>query len=383
MIASFTYLLPGVRSRVPAAIFALVGTAVASAGGFDRAIGVATPRVVKLYGLGVGLQAGYGTGVLVSADGLVLTVSSLLIDAEDVRAVGADGTRYHAEVLYRDAARQLALLQLRPGDGAAPRAADADEVEGGGASGGRRGASRVGPLPYFDLGVGPDGRATAGVAGGCTAKLAPGDWVLAAGNPFKVADGPEPMSVAHGVFSTRTHLDARRRVKDFPYTGEVLVLDAITSNPGGEGSAVVNLEGEFVGMVGRVVISNRTHTHFNYAMPCDVLRDFLTEALRSSEGSRPPPTPTVASPASNLGIKMARTGYQKVLPFVERVRPGSPADRAGVRADDLVLSVNGRTVADLDAYDARLKALPPGRPVELVVRRGRSIVSVEVQPESP
>lgn len=350
----------------------------ALAGGFERAIASAAPRVVKLYGLGAGLQAGYGTGVVVSSDGLVLTVLSLLVDARIIRAVAADGTRYEAEVVHRDTARQLALLRLKAAANSGAATATGDEsarlVDTATSSDG----TRVGPLPFFDLYNGGD--AGDGDRSICGVMLEPGDWVLAAGNPFKVADGPEPVSIAHGVFSTRTHLDARRRVKDFPYTGDVLVIDAITSNPGAEGSALVNLDGQFVGMIGRVVVSNLTHTHFNYAMPCDVLHDFFVEAMGNAGKITTPPREEEPA-VFDAGIKIARTGYQKVLPFVERVRRNSPADHAGVRADDLVLSLNGQPIADVEAYDARMKTLRPRQSVELVVRRGRAILTLNLEPE--
>jgi len=334
----------------------------AGAGGFDRAIESALPRVVKLYGLGVGEQAGYGSGVLVSEDGHVLTVFSLLIDARRVRAVTADGTPYKADVVYRDAKRQLALLKLGP------------DVEGGA----RREEATVGPFPYFDLSR--------------ESSLAPGDWVLAAGNAFQVAYGAEPVSLAHGIISARTRLDARRRLKDFSYRDEVLVIDAITSNPGAPGSAVVNVSGEFVGMIGRVVTSNRTHTNFNYAMPRDVLYEFFREATAPPDGTAPPGggsvtvgmTAGATSPPGDVsrfdpGIRVARLGYQTVLPFVERVRFGSPGQRAGVRKDDLILSMNGRAVPDADAYEERLAALGSDEPIDLVLRRGETVLTVRIE----
>ena len=330
----------------------------AGAGGFDRAIDRVVPRVVKLYGLGAGLQAGYGTGVIVSEDGLVLTVLSLLIDGPTVRAVTSDATQYEADVLYRDPARQLALLRLRlPAGG--PGGAEPDGAIKAAAS-----------LPFFDLARRVD--------------MTPGDWVLAAGNPFKVASGAEPVSIAHGVFSTCTHLDATRRVKDFPYYGEVLVIDAVTSNPGAPGGALVNLDGEFLGMIGREVESNLTGTAFNYAVPRDVLYAFLREATDPQH--RPPVAEAPADDTTDPvdpGIRLARTGYLTVLPFVERVRRDSPAERAGIRKDDLILSVNGRAVPDVDTYDDRLHRLRPGEPIDLVVRRGRAIVRIRIEPQTP
>ena len=343
--------------------------------GFDHAFQTASDRVVKLYGLGAGAQVGYGSGVLISRDGLVLTVFSLLVDARTVRVVTANGARFEADVLHRDAARQLALLKLRK-----PRPPDTPVPVTTPAGGIGSDAEPVGPFPYFDLGIPESGDAAeAATAPVCATNLALGDWVVAAGNPFKVADGAEPASIAHGVYSTRTRLDARRRVRDFPYTGDVLVIDAITSNPGGDGGAVVNLDGEFVGLIGRAVVSNFTHTHFNYALPCDVLREFLGDALGTEAPTHS--EDSIATKNLDTGIKISRAGYKKVLPFVERVRKNSPADRAGVRADDLIMSVNGKAVADVDAYDERLKGIPPAAPIELVIRRDRKILTVRMEAE--
>lgn len=318
---------------------------------FTHAFETALPRVVKLYGLGAGKQAGYGTGTIVSEDGLVLTIFSLLIDARHIRAVTSDGTVYGARLVHRDPLRQLALLKLH--------SAEKDDQDS---------ESRpIGPFKFFDLNE--------------SAPLQAGDWILSVGNAFKVAEGAEPMSAAHGVFSARTFLDARRRLKDFPYRGEVLVIDAITSNPGAPGSAVVNLEGGFVGIVGRVVISNLTHTHFNYAIPRKVLLDYFKDATAGPNAK--PRATLVGIDLKQLGLKFSGVGYRTVLPFVEHVRSDSRAARAGVRRDDLILAVNGRTVADLRVLKDRLRGQSSMEPIELVVRRGDRIINVQIAPEPP
>ena len=80
---------------------------------------------------------------------------------------------------------------------------------------------------------------------------------------------------------------------------------------------------------------------------------------------------------------MSRTGYKKVLPFVDRVRRDSPAKRAGLRADDLILSVNGQSVSHADAYEKRVGRIPVGSPINLVVRRGRRVLSIRIETETP
>ena len=345
-----------IRAALLAGI-AWMGTAV-QAGGFDRAIEAALPRVVKLYGLSAGLEKGYGSGVLVSQDGLVLTVFSLLIDSKDIRAVVFDGTTYGADVVARDRDLQLALLQLKPAE--SPNDASAAQFPKS--------------FPFFDL-----SRETV---------LHPGDWVLSAGNAFKLATGAEPVSIAHGVFSARTRLEARRRLKDFPFQGDVLVIDAITSNPGAPGSALVNLDGALIGMIGREVVSNLTHTHFNWAMPRDVLFEFFREAsnadasgdVRLAEGREWIDTP---HERFDPGIRLSRLGYRTVLPFVDRVVSGSPADLAGVRSDDLILNMNGRSIPDTATYHDRLRAMRPGDSIDLILQRGKAIVSVHIEPEEP
>jgi serine protease Do len=326
-----------------------------------------------------------------------LTVLSLLVDARRVRVVTPDGAKYEAEVLYRDPERQLTLLRMRN--------RDATDSSAGTSERSTAETPRVGPFPFFDLDNGAPlprdstGSSTTPDAAHTVGSIAPGDWIIAAGNAFKVADGGEPVSIAHGVFSVRTRMDARRRVRDFPYRGDILVIDAVTSNPGAPGGAVVNIHGELVGLIGRDVMSNLTHTHFNYAVPRDVLADFFREAssnpecrIATPEGPSEMDAAALAGitadaalalpPARvDFGFRLQRAGYRTVLPFVERVRPESPAAKAGLRNDDLILSVNGRNVSSVQECDGRIQDAGSGGPLELVVRRERRVLAIRIEGE--
>lgn len=300
-----------------------------SAGGpFAEAIATAGARVVKIYGGSIGRVKGFGSGVLVSADGKIVTVASSLLETDVPRVVLPDGRRIPAVVIARDPVRQLALLKI-----------EADQ------------------LPHFELGE--------------SAHLGSGDWVIAAANPFKVADGPEPISFAAGMLAGRTRMEARRRAQDFPYEGPVLLTDVIVSTPGSAGGALVDISGRLVGVIGKEVISERTNTWLNYAIPVEEVAAFVAdpEAARASEPRRPPPT-------ADLGIRLFDVGGRLRPAYVERVRPGSPAALAGVRPDDLILSIAGRPVATCADYAKAVRGLRADDALELVVKRGSEIVTL-------
>jgi serine protease Do len=69
--------------------------------------------------------------------------------------------------------------------------------------------------------------------------------------------------------------------------------------------------------------------------------------------------------------------------MVERVQWGSAAEKAGIRKDDVILSVDGRTVSDVADYDERLTMVAPGQSIIFVVRRGERILSLQVTPPTP
>lgn len=330
--------MPSERARVP---FTDVATA-------------AGPAIVKLYGVGVATEHGYGTGVLVSSDGKVVTTLSLLLETPNLRAVTSDGHLYRATVTWRDPVRQLALLELQT----RPENVDTDLPT-------RR---QVEPTTFAYLRP-ADSHA-----------MRPGDWIVTLGNPFKVAEGEEPVSAMAGVFSARTRLDARHRVQDFPYRGDVLIVDAITGNPGSPGSALLDLDGRWVGLVGKIAHSRLTNTRLNYAIPAEEIAAFLDDARHGRTTSAPATRP---AERGYHGISLFSLAYRRGLPFVERVELGSPAERAGVRKEDLILSANSMAVPDNRAFDRLTESLAPGDELSLVIKRGNEIVQLSFELEKP
>lgn len=309
---------------------------------FETAIQVAELRTVKLHGGAIGREHGYGSGVLVSSDGQIVTTAAAMLETASLRCVLADGRRYPARIVARDDEHQLVLLKI-----------DAER------------------LPCFELGD--------------SSRVLVGDWVIAAANPFKVAQGSEPVSFMAGILSGRTVLSARRRAQDFPYRGPILLLDMIVATPGSSGGAVVDLDGRLIGLVGRPVIGAQTNTWLNYALPVEIVAEFL-RAASAGELAQPAQAPA-SRPAGptpeDLGLRLFDVGGRTRPAYVERVRSGSPAALAGLRANDLVLSVGGRATATCADLRDAVAALPPGSTVALVVKRGEQVLELSLTPPEP
>lgn len=301
---------------------------------FAEALAYAQPRCVKLYGAGTNVEAGYATGVIVSKDGLILTAQGIYLAADRLRVTLADGATYDAKIVRRSEPLQSALLQI-----------DAKTPE------------------YFDLSTTPVGEK--------------GDWILAVSNLFKVAANKEDLSASLGVISLRTRVDARHRTQDVPYDADMLLLDAITSNPGASGGAVVDMDGRLVGMIGKLLTAKNTNTRINYAVPADLLYKFVkNEPL---EVAVAPPASTGNAKAS-LGIGMFTIGGKRSPAYVDRVAPGSPAAKLGFKKDDLVMQLNGEVIKDIRDYERILATLRPGVEVTIVVKRKRDVLTYQITP---
>ncbi|HSW44643.1 MAG TPA: S1C family serine protease, partial [Phycisphaerae bacterium] len=306
---------------------------------------------VQLYGAAIGRESGYATGVIVSPDGYVLTVVSLVLEARRLRAVTSDGRVWRCEVVHRDERRQLALLKL---------AAYPENVDTAASLRDQTAPARWEPPQLPDEAAGQTG-----------------DAILVIGNPFKVAQGAESLSVMRGIVAGRCTLDATAGTQEVAYRGEVLLLDVVTSNPGSAGSPVVDLAGRWVGLVGEIVTSRLTNTHLNYAYPAAEIRVFLDEAR---------PTSTSTAPAGRLeevfagpgyhGVRLSRFAYRRALPFVRSVVAGSPAAKAGLKSDDLIISANGVAIAQSSVFEELCERLRAGDELSLTVKRGDVLLPV-------
>ncbi len=315
--------------------FAVSGLAQGQDESLDALIAATQKKMVKVIGATAGRVEGYGTGILVSNDGMIVTAQGVYLDGPQVRVLLADGSEHVATILRRDRMVQLALLKI---DCETPN--------------------------YFDLSADPGSQK--------------GDWILAISNAFKVADQDEPLSVTMGNIGLQSSIDARLNQRDVAYRGDIVLLDAITSNPGAAGGAVVNLEGKLVGAIGKIINSSETNTRLNYAVPAKIIAAFVAGTYHPEDNATAQATP---SKPADLGIKLFSLAGRKNPAYIDRVIPNGPADKVGLNTDDLIITIAGEKVGTIIEYEAAVSKLFPGEEVLIVVKRGSKILQVPITPE--
>jgi serine protease Do len=294
-------------------------------------------KTVKIYGAGGirGLES-YQSGFLISAQGHVLTVFSYVLDSDTITVTLDDGRKFDAKLLGADPRLDLAVLKVEAAD-----------------------------LPHFDLNEAVPG--------------AEGTRVLSFSNLFGVATGDEPVSVLHGSIAAVTALAARRGAYETPYQGPVYVLDAMTNNPGAAGGALTDWQGRLLGILGKQLRNSRNNTWLNYAMPASELAPAV-ETIKSGQ-ARPDKTATDKHPEhplapGDLGLVLVPNVLERTPPFVDAVRPDSPAAKAGIHADDLIVYVENQLVQSCAAVGSEFGHLDRDTDVHVVLMRNGELIEV-------
>ncbi len=305
----------------------------------------AAAKVVKVYGAGGmrGLEA-YQSGVLIRSDGLILTTNSLVLDQGEVTIVLHNGARYSGRVLGADPMVDIALVQIDP----------AGET-----------------LNAFDLASAP-----AAVVG---------EPLLILANAFNVATGDEPVSVMQGVIAGMAPLRAYRGQREKIDGAEVIIIDAVTSNPGASGGAVVDYRGNLLGLIGRELKSRVTSVWFNYAHRAE---DLVTPVERILQGDASRAVwSQKKSPHVDLLSEFGFVLVPEIVPrtpaYIDYVRRGSSADQSGLQPDDLVVTINGYVASSTAEFQRIVSLAPAGQPLQLLLQRGEELVELVLPAAAP
>ncbi|MEZ6043691.1 MAG: S1C family serine protease [Planctomycetaceae bacterium] len=301
------------------------------------------PLIVKLFGAGVGNLDSYGSGIIVSPEGHVVTVWNHLINVGYLNAVTSDGQRYSVSVVGTSRDFDLAVLKLN-------------------ATEGRR-------FKFVDLNDAVD--------------LDAGASVLAFSNMFHVATGNEPVSVVHGTIAARTELQALQGRWQFPVKSPVLIIDAITNNSGATGGLLTTLSGRPVGLLGREIRHQQSNTWVNYAVPLTTLKSAIESLIagkRIETESAEESTRQMISDREltrRFGLTLLPPVLERTPAYVDSVVSNSVTSKAGMQRGDLIVLLNDSVITSVTDFRQRLAELRSGQPINITVSRNQQLHTIE------
>ncbi|MEA1830786.1 Do family serine endopeptidase [Methylobacterium durans] len=274
-------------------------------------------------------QRSLGSGVIVDDSGLVITNNHVIDNMNEVRIALADRREFEATIVLRDPRTDLAVVRIKnPGSGLVP-------------------------MPFGD-----------------SETLEVGDFVMAIGNPFGVGQ-----TVTQGIVSAL----ARTQVGSSDYQFFIQTDAAI--NPGNSGGALVDLQGRLVG-INTAIYSQSGGSHgIGFAIPAGMVKAVVETAKGgASTVRRPWLGARVQSVTPDIAESMGLDRPTGVL--VASLQAKSPAEEAGLKRGDLILSVDGQNVDDPEAFGYRfaLKGISGETKFGVLRGTGRTAVTVKLGP---
>ena len=267
-----------------------------------------------------------GSGVLIDPKGIILTNDHVISGASKIVATTKSGLELECEVVGSDTDNDLAVLRVR----------------------------KVGaPLPAIKLGT--------------SSYLLIGETVVAIGNPFGLSN-----TVTAGVLSALGR-SVRGSENQRIYT-DFLQIDA-PINPGNSGGPVVNIQGELIGIATAIIGGAQG---IGFAIPVDRAKRIKDDLLTFGE--------VRAVWVGLRGRTLTSGDGEEAKPRGFRVRliaPDSPADRAGVRPGDVVVSVDGAPIDSKEAWDTALSTRGPGRPMKITLRGSAGERTITLTGQAP
>jgi serine protease Do len=265
-------------------------------------------------------QQGAGSGVIVGAEGLIVTNNHVIEGASQVIVTLASKAEYPAKVIGRDPKTDIALLKIEP-RGTLPAAAlgDSDRV-------------RV------------------------------GDWVVAVGNPFGLNN-----TVTAGIVSAKGRVIGAGPYDDFIQTDASI-------NPGNSGGPLFSLRGELVGINTAIVPNGQG---IGFAIPVNLVKTLLPQLEATGEVSRGYLGVRIQTITDALAKSLNLSDRKGAL--VADVMKGGPAEAAGIQRGDVIVTFDGKAVAEAHHLPPLVAAAPVGKEVELTILRGGAEQTLRVK----
>jgi serine protease Do len=271
-------------------------------------------------------QQALGSGVIVSKDGYILTNYHVVAGANEIEVKTSDKRSFRAEVVGLDSLADVAVIKIK---------------------------ESVHDLPVAYLGNSDN--------------LRPGDWAIAVGNPFNFTS-----SVTLGIVSAlkRTAQEGTEGYQNFIQTDAAI-------NPGNSGGALVNIDGELIGINTMIYTQSGGYMGIGFAIPINMARQIMEDLIYEGKVSRG----WLGVSIQELdGATREAMGLQADVKgaLIGDVFKGQPADKAGIKRGDVVTSLDGHPVDGPNELRLAVAAIHPGVKVPVVLLRNGKSMTVSV-----
>jgi len=265
-------------------------------------------------------QMGSGSGVIISADGYIMTNNHVINNADEVEVTLNDKRSYIAEVVGADPNTDLAILKIK-----------------------EEGLSYV-PYGNSDL-------------------LEVGEWVLAVGNPFNLTS-----TVTAGIVSAKGR---NINILNEEFAIESFIQTDAAVNPGNSGGALVNTKGELVGINTAIASNTGAYTGYSFAVPVNVARKVVNDLMEFGAVQRAFIGVSIrdldGKLATEKGLKMTEGAY------VNGLTDGGAAAVAGLKDGDIIVAVDGHPVKNVPELQERIGTYRPGDVAKVSVVRNEQM----------
>jgi serine protease Do len=263
-----------------------------------------------------------GSGVIISNDGYIVTNLHVVKDADQIEVITNNNKHsYVAKVIGTDASTDLALLKIE-GKGLAHMVmANSDDVK-------------------------------------------VGEWVLAVGNPFNLTS-----TVTAGIVSAKGRniniVNSRFPIESFIQTDAAI-------NPGNSGGALVNTNGDLVGINTAIASNTGSYNGYGFAIPVNIVKKIVKDLIEFNEVQRGFTGMDVKDIDAAIANKLNINDNLGV--YVQYVLPEGPSDQAGVKSGDILLRVNERPIDSKAIFDEQISYARPGDKLKLtLLRNGKEV----------
>lgn len=275
-------------------------------------------------------RSGSGSGVVISADGFIVTNNHVIDGATKIRVVLNDKREYNAELIGKDPNTDLALLRI-------------DEKN----------------LPFAVVGNSDEVKV--------------GQWVLAVGNPFNLTS-----TVTAGIVSAKgRNLNLLRdgRNPESQYSIESFIQTDAAVNPGNSGGALVSADGKLVGINTAIASQTGQYAGYAFAVPANLMKKVISDLTKYGEVQRGLLGVNIADVNSQLADKEGLKDVKGV--YVVKVNPNSAAEEAGVKDKDVIIKVDDVVVNSSSELQEQVGKRSPGEKVKLLLMRDSKEITVE------